>query len=251
MLKRYQKSPIHLLGLSLTILAVAGTIAPASAQLPERKVGTVLGLPLKDFGTFIAGNVIRGNNVNFLHLSQLAAGNFNSQIVTVGVTQRNTGEPATTVYIPTYGTGKVPQVYKQINVNDTLIEQTAVGFGNTQVAQVEVNQQNTATYVPGATRFLLVPSEGVDELQAVNEQTNINQLHLQQTAIGDANTQVALVGVNQANAANLQIPGEALVNAITNINTNVIVQTAVGNGNTQVATVNVNQQNTPVPASGP
>jgi len=245
MLKRTHSSPIPLVGLALALLVTVGAVAPAAAQLPERQIGTVLGLPLRDFGPFIAANVIRGNNVNFLHLSQIAAGELNTQIVTVGVTQRNTGQPAKTLYIPSRGTGKVPDVYKAINANDTIIEQTAVGFGNTQVVQVEVNQENAGTYVPGLTRFLLVPTSGLEALKSVNVQTNINEVHVQQTAVGDTNTQVALVGVNQQNATDLKIPGEALVNVVTNINLNVIVQTAVGEGNNQVATVAVNQQNAP------
>jgi hypothetical protein len=240
-------SPIPVVGLTLALLAAVGAAAPAAAQLPERQIGTVLGLPLRDFGPFIAANVVRGNNVNFLHLSQLAAGDFNSQIVTVGVTQRNTGQPARTLYIPTRGAGKVPDVYKQINANDILIEQTAIGTGNTQVAQVDVDQQNHGTYVPGSTRFFKLPTSGLPALRSANVQTNINEVHVQQTAVGDANTQVALVGVSQQNASNLQVPGEALVNAITNINLNVVVQTAVGTGNTQVATIGVTQQNAPAP----
>jgi hypothetical protein len=236
--------------LALSLAAVMTTPASAQQPLAERQVGTVLGLPLRDFGPFLAANLIRGNNVNFLHLSQVAVGDFNSQIVSVGVTQRNSGLPAKTLYIPTGGAGQVPAIYKQINANDTIIEQTAIGTGNTQVAQVEVNQSNTATYVPGLTRFMLVPASGVPALRSVNEQANINQVHIQQTAVGDANTQVALVAVAQANASNLQVPGEALVSAIANLNTNVIIQTAVGDGNTQVATVSVNQQNAPTATPG-
>jgi hypothetical protein len=249
MRRNSMKTHLPLLGMSLSLLAAMS--APAAAQIPERQIGSVLGVPLQDFGPFIVANVLRGNNVNFLHLSQTAVGDLNTQVVTVGVTQRNNGQPAETLYIPTKGAGQVPAIYRQINVNDTLIQQTAIGVGNTQVAQVEVNQENTGTYVPGATRFLLVPSSGLPALKEANAQTNINEVHLQQTAIGEANTQVALVAVNQANASNLRIPGEALVDAITNINTNVVVQTAVGSGNNQVASVTVNQQNAPAPTAGP
>lgn len=205
----------------------------------------MIGLPLRDFGAFVAGNVIRGNQVNFLHLSQLAVGDFNTQIVTVGVVQRNTQQPARTLYIPTGGGGRVPAIYRAINNNDIFIEQTAIGVGNTQVAEVQVAQSNTQTYIPGRTRFFKAPANGVPALRAANIQTNINQIHLQQTAVGDGNVQVALLAVDQSNANNLQVPGEALVNAITNVNINVVVQTAVGSGNTQVATIGVNQQNAP------
>jgi hypothetical protein len=241
--------------LALLALCTFGICGPASAQfgLRERPIGKVLGLPLLDFGPFIAANVIRGNNVNFLHLSQVAAGDFNTQIVTVGVTQRNTNQPANTIYIPTRGLGVVPNIYKQINSNETLIEQTAIGSGNTQVAQVDVSQSNELnqaeqrTYAPGLTRFFLVPASGLPTLKSANVQKNINRVDVIQTAVGDANTQVALVAVDQRNAGNLQVPGGALVNAMININTNVVVQTAVGTGNTQVATVGVSQQNAPTP----
>jgi len=233
--------------LALLAIAVAG---PGSAQVGrgERKIGTVISLPRRDFGRFVAANVRRGNNVNFLHLSQLAAGDLNTQVATVGVTQRNTGEPARSVYIPTRGTGKVPQIYEQLNVNDTFVEQQAIGRGNTQVVQVDVSQaaeQAQETYVPGRTRFLMVPVDGLPALKQANVQKNINQVDVIQTAIGDQNTQVALVAVDQANATDLKVPGQSLVNAITNINVNVVVQTAVGTGNTQVATIGVNQQNAP------
>jgi hypothetical protein len=242
---------------ALATLCTVGIGGPASAQfgLRGRMVGTCIGVPLGDYGRFVAGNIIGGNNVNFLHLSQVAVGDFNNQVVTTGVTQRNTGQPARTCYIPTHGTNTVPDVYKAINVNDQYIEQTAVGTGNNQVVQVDVSQSNdqlsNTEYVPGRTRFFKTPVEGVSPIKSVNVEKNINEVDIQQTAVGDANTQVALVSVDQANAINpgnnVKVPGEALVNAVVNVNTNVVVQTAVGNGNNQVATVGVQQQNAPIP----
>jgi len=253
MLRKVAAPGARITALALLVLCALGIGGPASSQFPprERAIGKDVGLPLLDFGPFLAANVVRGNNVNFLHLSQVAVGEFNTQIVTVGVTQRNTNQPATTIWIPTHGAGVVPNVYKQINVNETFVEQTAIGFGNTQVAQVDVTQSNDLaekqTFVPGFTRFLLVPVDGVPVLKSANVQKNINRVDVIQTAVGDQNTQVALVAVDQGNAANLRVPGEALVNAMININTNVVVQTAVGSGNTQVATVGVRQQNAPTP----
>jgi hypothetical protein len=247
----------RILALALLALCSLGVESPVSAQfaLRERPIGKTLGVPLKDFGLFVAANVIRGNNVNFLHLSQTAAGDLNTQIVTVGVVQRNLNQPAKTIYIPTRGTGVVPDIYKQINVNETLIQQTAVGFGTTQAAQVDVSQTNEVveqrTYIPGLTRFFLVPSEGLPALKAANVQKNINRVDVIQTAVGDMNTQAAVVAVDQRNASGITVPGEGLVNLMLNINTNVVVQTAVGDGNTQVATVGVAQQNAPVPTITP
>jgi len=231
----------------------AGTVArPAAAQfgLRGRKVGTCIGVPLGDYGKFVAGNIIGGNNVNFLHFAQTAVGDFNTQVVTAGVTQRNTGQPAKICFIPTGGTGVVPAIYEAINVNDVYVEQTAIGSGNTQVAQVDVTQSNdqlsNTAYTPGLTRFMKVPVSGVPAVKSVNVEKNINQVDIQQTAIGDNNTQVGLVTVDQSNAGGgVKVPGEALVNAVVNINTNVVVQTAIGNGNSQIATVGVQQQNAP------
>jgi len=251
MFRRLIAARARIRALALLALCSLGIGGPASAQfgLRERPIGTVVGLPLRDFGPFLAANITRGNNVNFLHLSQTAAGELNTQIVTVGVLQRNTNQPANTMYIPTRGTGAVPEIYKQINVNETFVEQTAIGFGNTQVAQVDVRQVNELaeqrTYMPGVTRFFLVPANGLPELKSANVQKNINRVEVIQTAVGEENTQVALVAVDQRNASNIRVPGEALGNVMININTNVVIQTAVGSGNTQVATIGVRQQNAP------
>jgi hypothetical protein len=67
---------------------------------------------------------------------------------------------------------------------------------------------------------------------------------INQLAVGDGNTQIATVAVDQSNAAGFKVPLPALA-AISQLNSNVVNlnQTAVGNGNTQVAVVNVNQNN--------
>jgi hypothetical protein len=240
--------------------AMALSLATA-AQAQERPVGKVVGMPVSQMGVFAARNIFPGldrnnrplaqNNVNFLHLSQFAAGAFNTLIATVGVNQQNNSRPADFVYFPTDGQGRIPPAFTQINANDTFLQQQVIGVGNTAVAQVDVRQGNSGSYVPGATRWMLAPVAGVAPIQSANEQVNINNAHIQQTAIGANNTAVAVLGVDQNNAGNLEIPGQGLIGAMVNINTNVIVQTVVGEGNTAVATVNVNQQNSPVPGVGP
>jgi hypothetical protein len=239
----------------LVALGVAAMMPALPAQAQEKPIGTVMAVPLGDYGRFLAANAfpgldsnnrpIQGNNANFLHLSQFAAGSFNTTIATVGVTQRNTGQPAQQVYVPTGGTGQIPQIYRQLNVNDTFLQQQVIGVGNTAVAQVTVNQENSGTYVPGMTRFFLAPADQLAPIRGANVGVNINNAHVQQTAIGANNTTVALLAVDQQNANNLALPGAALVNAVTNVNTNVVVQTVVGEGNTAVATIGVNQQNAP------
>jgi predicted amino acid-binding ACT domain protein len=117
-----------------------------------------------------------------------------------------------------------------------------VGFGNTQVAQVQVDQANQATVTPG-TKFMMCPLWGVPAIQALN-QKNVNVVHISQLAVGDNNSQVALLSVSQQNAASLQVPSQLTGPLVQlNLNLNIITQVAVGNGNTQVATVDVGQSN--------
>jgi hypothetical protein len=245
-------------GMVLLTLCGVATVGTASAQTPlERPVGTVLAIPLPEYTRFLAANAfpgldanlrpIQGNNVSFLHLSQFAAGTLNTAIVTVGVTQRNTGQPARMVYFPTGGTGGIPALYRQLNASDIFVEQQLIGVGNQAIAQVEVRQENSGTYIPGLTRFFLVPADKLGLVQGVNVGVNLNTVHVQQTAIGLNNTAVAMVAVDQSNANNLALPGSDLINVVANINTNVIIQMVVGEGNTAVATIGVQQQNLPAP----
>jgi predicted amino acid-binding ACT domain protein len=215
---------------------------PATSQTPQ-PVGTVLTVPLWDFGTIAAQNAIHGKNVNLLQVSQTAVGDMNSQVATVSIRQHNgtdftTWVPSTTCFLPT---GSLSWV-QQANKDSTIIEQNVIGFGNTQVAQVQVDQANQATVPPG-TKFMMCPLSVAPAIQALN-QKNVNIVHISQLAVGNSNSQVALLAVNQQNAANLQVPAQAVTPLVQlNLNLNIITQVAVGNGNTQVATVDVGQSN--------
>jgi hypothetical protein len=90
---------------------------------------------------------------------------------------------------------------------------------------------------------MLCPLWGVPAIQALN-QKNVNVVHISQLAVGDNNSQVALLSVGQQNAASLQVPSQLTGPLVQlNLNLNIITQVAVGNGNTQVATVDVGQSN--------
>jgi hypothetical protein len=217
------------------------TTAPSQQQ--QTSVGTILTVPMKDFGTIVAQNAIRQKNVNLLHLTQVAVGDMNQQVATVSIRQRNRAdwtkwEPATTCYLPAQTLNWV----KQANKNTTIIEQGAVGWGNTQVAQVEVIQTNRIPVKKG-TRFVMAPMWATPAIQALN-QKNVNVVHISQLAVGDENSQVAMVAVDQRNVNNLKIPANS-TNALVqlNMNLNVITQVAVGNNNQQVAQVSVGQSN--------
>jgi hypothetical protein len=221
--------------------------AGQTGQSPK-PLGTVLTVPLFDLGQIMAQNIIHQNNVNLLQVSQTAVGDMNTQVATVSILHQNyfggsSPQPATTCWLPTASLNWV----KQANKDTTIIEQNAIGSGNTQVAQVQVQQQNTGSVAPG-TAFMLCPLAGVPAIQALN-QKNVNVVHLSQLAIGDNNSQVALLSVGQQNSQNLQVPGSLTGPLVQlNLNLNIITQVAVGNGNSQVATVNVGQSNNP---SGP
>lgn len=217
--------------------------APGQQQQQQQSAGTILTVPMKDFGTIVAQNAIRQKNVNLLHLTQVAIGDMNTQVATVSIRQRNSAdwkkwEPSKTCYLPA---GSLPWV-KQANKNTTIIEQGAIGWGNQQVAQVEVSQANDVMVKPG-TKFMMAPLSAVPAIQALN-QKNVNVVKISQLAIGDENSQVAMLAIDQGNAGNLKVPSDstgALVQL--NLNLNIITQVAVGNNNTQVATVSVGQEN--------
>lgn len=222
------------------VVGLALSLAPGKAAHAQggKPLGAVLGVPVRALGDIFVANAGQ-NNVNVLHVSQAAFGGFNNQIATIGISQRNTGLPTRSG--PTM-LCKLPKIWlpaiKQINNNTTIVEQVAVGNGNTQVAAVEVAQSNQAVQ-PGST-FLLVPGQALGPLFQLNNNITI----VTQIAVGNGNTQVALVNVNQSNGGKLKVPG-GWVNPLVQINNNVtvITQVAVGDGNTQVAEVGVGQSN--------
>jgi hypothetical protein len=228
---------------SVCALSVTMATPSAHAQAGQQKpLGAILSVPLPALGPIFAANVLQ-NNINVLHVSQVAVGNFNTQVATIGITQKNQlGGGAGGGLIRC----KLPKAWlpaiKQVNDNTTIVDQTAVGDFNTQIATVDVSQSNQ-TYVPGKTRFFCVPRPWLGPLSTLNQQ-NFNAVHVSQLAVGNGNTQVALVAVDQSNSAGLLFY-PSMVGALSQLNNNVAVvnQTAVGNGNTQVAVVNVNQSN--------
>jgi len=230
-----------------TLCGMAAMTSPAHAQwggwggggfggaAQQQQLGNVLAVPTQGLGTFMAQNIMHQNNVNILKISQFAIGGWNTQAAVVGVTQRNSGAPAKTIWMPK---SWVPFV-KQVNNNKTIIEQTAVGTGNTQVAQVDVSQGNTTT-APAGARWMFCPLWAAGPIVQMNN----NVVVVTQVAIGDGNTQVALVAVDQQNAGKLKVPRNAAGSLVQlNNNVTVLTQVAVGTGNTQVAEVAVSQGN--------
>jgi hypothetical protein len=222
----------------------APTNSSNTTDQSPKQAGTVLTVPLKDFGTIVAQNSLRQKNVNLLQVSQVAVGDMNSQVATISIRQHNNQnpknwEPAKQCYLPTWS---LPWV-KQSNKDSSIVEQAVVGYGNQQVAQVQVDQANQAKIKPNS-RFVMCPLSGVPAIQALNQQ-NVNVVHVSQLALGDDNTQVAVLSVDQQNNAHpLKVPAQLAKPLVQlNMNLTIINQVAVGNGNTQVATVDVGQDN--------
>jgi hypothetical protein len=229
-----------------SLLGALALAAPAHAQFggfQQQQLGTPVAMHMQDLPHIVIANVLNGRqlNFNFIAAEQTAIGNRNSQVAIFGVQQGNlfNRQPAQGLYVPA---GPVLERFKQVNLNRVHVNQTAIGNRNTQVADVAVAQNNYATAPEGNYRYLLAPvGPGLNTLL----QINANVVVITQLAIGNGNTQVALVGVAQQNASQLKIPAGPYGNLLLQINKNVsvVTQVAVGNGNSQVAIVNVGQQN--------
>jgi hypothetical protein len=230
----------------LALSAVCSLLLLNSASAdPPGDLGTVLQVPLASLGHIFAQNIAKQNNVSLLHVSQLAAGDMNSQVATISVRQYNKNgkklEPAKKVWLPVQDLGWI----QQTNRDTMFIQQESVGIGNTQMAGVTVNQANANTTKPvnPGTRFLLAPLSSLGQILALN-QRNINLVRINQFSAGYGNSQVALLSVSQENASKVQVPPSSVGPLVElNINLAVVTQTAIGTGNSQVAIIDVGQDN--------
>jgi hypothetical protein len=221
--------------------------APPSAapddQQQQQSAGTLLTVPLADYGTIVSQNGKKQKNVNLLQLTQVAIGGINTQVATISIRQKDSKnkkkwKASKDCYLPM----RSLEWIRQANKNTAILKQDAYGSGNQQVAQVEIYQDNEASVMKG-TRFVMAPKWAVDAILALN-QKNINLVHTTQLVAGNDNSQVAVMTVDQKNAAKVKVPLAAAGAMLQlNVNLTIINQVAVGNGNTQVATVNVGQGN--------
>jgi len=230
----------------LTLSTACGLLLLTSVSAdPPGALGTVLQVPLGSLGTFMAQNIAHQNNISLLQVSQMAVGDLNSQVATVSVRQYNKNgkkyEPASKIWLPTSDLGWI----QQTNRDTIFVQQDVYGVGNMQVAQVAVQQANASTSKPvqAGTRFLLCPISGLGQMLALN-QKNVSLVRVNQLAVGNYNSQVALLSVDQQNSNKVQAPS-TLVGPLVELNLNltVVTQTAIGNGNSQVAIVDVGQDN--------
>jgi len=235
---------VQRLALATACTLVLLTSAPADPP-NSNALGTVLQVPLSSLGAFLAQNVAHQNNVSLLQVSQSAVGDLNSQVATVSVRQYGKNakklEPAKKVWIPTSALGWI----QQTNRDTVFVTQDVYGVGNMQVAQVDVQQTSSSTNFPvnAGTRFMMAPMTDLGSILALNPK-NINVVRINQLAVGDANSQVALLSVSQQTASQVQVPKKSAAHiADLNLNLTIISQTAVGNNNSQVVVVDVGQDN--------
>jgi len=162
-----------------------------------------------------------------------------------GFGQQQLGTP---VAVPLNALGSViaTNVVRQRNINFIALSNLAYGNHNNQIAIVGVTQGNFFNQQPAHSMYL--PTGLVNW----TKQVNLNRVEVNQAAIGNGNSQVALVDIAQTNVASapessmkyLFCPASH-VGTLFQLNANLVIitQVAVGDGNQQVALVGVAQQN--------
>jgi hypothetical protein len=211
----------------------------ASAHAAEQAIGTVMGVPMWELESFIRANATPrvgpfgrtepANDVRVLHV----APEFNSAIATVALTQRGTSQPAASVYFPTFGNGTMARLYRQINAEDQWSFPQLIGEGYTAVMKVTVQQPYTGSFVPGKTRFMLIPADALSEIVAANLPGRIRPVHRQRAHIGGGDMAVALVAIDPSgllasDTVTIRVPGQVypvdLSRTIRSLNSNAIPQ---------------------------
>jgi hypothetical protein len=234
----------------------------------------------------VAQQLNRGVNFNRVGLSQTAIGGANLQTAVVQVSQMGGGHPKT-MFLPYGQLGPMQALNTDLNFNVVAVTQLAIGYGNQQVAIVNVDQKK-----PGDDGYyedpfggaqgggsqgggsqgggsqggqqgglggqqggttMVAPWEDLPTLKQGNAALNFNVVRVSQTAIGDGNSQTAVVQVGQENGGSsplgtpMFLPAHQLgaykaLNLHLNINVVAITQVAIGNGNSQMALVLVGQK---------
>jgi len=206
----------------------------ASAHAAEQPIGIVIGVPMWELDGFVRANAAPGgnlpaNDVKVLHVTP----EFNSAIATVAVTPRENDRAAEAVYFPTYGNGTMARIYRQINAADAWFFPQLIGEGYTSVLKVKVEQPYTGSYVPGKTRFMMVPWDAMSEIVAANPPGRIRLVHRQWARIGGGDIALALVAIAPSGrlaveTVTIHVPGQVypldLARLIRSLNPNVTLQ---------------------------
>jgi hypothetical protein len=219
-----------------------GVAAAAQAQQP---IGTVIGVPGRDLNLFVNTNAVFGNSVTTLHV----APDGNASIVTVAIRRSATGEPAVSLYFPTYGSREISREYQQINPFDSWSFHQLIGDGASAVLRADVAQSNTGIYLPGRTRFVMLPWLSFWEIVAANPPGKLRYVHRQRARIGGPELDVALAAIDgnsllASGAALVNIPapqvfGQNLAKLVRSLNSNVTLLDQDVSGTGMMTTIEV------------
>jgi hypothetical protein len=153
--------------------------------------GMVMFIPSKDLAKTRSLNI--GINFSVVDITQVAIGDDIQQVAVVTVDQQNPAS-GSVLMVPAGQYNTLAAMNMQFNVNLSLVklQQLAVGNNISQTAIVDVKQGNVS-----GSKFY-VPVEWLRELRALNANLNISIVNIEQIAIGNRITQVAVVDVHQA-----------------------------------------------------
>lgn len=138
-------------------------------------------------------------NASDQYIDQTIVGNGNNAALQVDINQQNSGNYTPVVdrfmQVPDFAAGPTQAVNASngININNAHLQQTVVGNNNTAVMTVGVNQNNASNLK------VYAPADQAAKLAVALPAVNVNVQVVNQVIIGDGNTAVATVNVNQQN----------------------------------------------------
>src|SRR5258708_5627481 len=74
----------------------------ASAPTEPTPLGTVLTVPLPDYGTIVAQNGMRQNQVDLLQVTQMVLGDTNTQAATISIREKHSKHSAKVCWLPAW-----------------------------------------------------------------------------------------------------------------------------------------------------
>jgi hypothetical protein len=217
---------------SAVICGVALLLAGgAHAQTPE-PIGVVLCVPASVSGEVAALNEgVPRHTVTLLHRTQGIVGTYRAQAEILSIRPRAAapGEPIE-IRLPSGWAN----VILEMNPNSELVPiATSSSFVTVRALQSD------QSVVLARTRFLMIPLDALFAVRQLNPGRTLTLLHSCQLAIANAPLMVAVVSMDQTQAAGLQVPQVVLPLALV-LNTNLrIVRTGTPGG---IAVIDVRER---------
>jgi hypothetical protein len=213
---------------ALALLLLGG----AHAQTPE-PLGVVLCVPASTYGEVKALNEgVPRHVVSRLHVTQAVFGSYRAQAVTVSIRPRvpSPGAPLE-IRLPSSWVGTIQAMNPYTGLD-------LVSESNAFVAVRAF--QSDQSYALSRTRFLMLPLDSLFALQQLNPQRTLTLAHSAQLSVSSVPIRLALVAIDEGNAAGLYIPQSVLPTVVL-LNTNIrVVNPRLVFSGVPVATINVN-----------